>query len=92
MDWDALARCGGTIVVLMGVANLAVICDGLIARGLPADTPAAVVARAATPEQQVVRGTVGTLAGLADAAAVRPPALTVIGAVVGLDLTSPTGR
>lgn len=87
VDWDALARSGGTIVVLMGVANLGAICTGLVERGLAPDTPAAVVANAATPDQQVVRGTVATLPDLAALAGVRPPALTVIGAVVGLNLT-----
>ena len=70
----------------MGVAHLADICAGLIRRGLDADTPAAVIARAATPDQQVVRGTVATLPGLAAVAGIEPPALTVIGAVVGLNL------
>ena len=51
-----------------------------------------VVARAATPAQKVVRGTVTTLPGLASAAGVDPPALTVIGAVVGLNLTTPTAH
>jgi uroporphyrin-III C-methyltransferase len=86
VDWDALASGSGTIVILMGVANLGTICAGLIERGLPGDTPAAIVANATTPDQQVVRGTVATLPDLAAAAGVRPPALTVIGAVVGLDL------
>jgi uroporphyrin-III C-methyltransferase len=86
VDWDALASGSGTIVILMGVANLGTICAGLIERGLPGGTPAAIVANATTPDQQVVRGTVATLPDLAAAAGVRPPALTVIGAVVGLDL------
>lgn len=86
VNWDALAHSSGTIVILMGVAHLASICSGLVARGLAADTPAAIVAHAASPRQQVVRGTVGTLAGLAAAAGITSPALTVIGAVVGLDL------
>ena len=87
VNWDALAKSSGTIVILMGVAHLAEICAGLVRRGLDADTPAAIVAKAATPEQQVVRGTVATLAGLAATAGLEPPALTVIGAVVGLDLS-----
>jgi len=89
VDWDALATGSGTIVVLMGVTNLGAICAGLVERGLAPDTPAAVVANATTPDQQVVRGTVATLPDLAAQAGIRPPALTVIGAVVGLDLASP---
>lgn len=86
VDWDGLARCGHTIVILMGVKHLAAICAGLIARGLSSDTPAAVVARAASPDQLVIRGTVEALPGLAVDAGVEPPALTVIGAVAGLEL------
>lgn len=91
VNWDALAAGSGTIVILMGVANLAAICAGLIERGLAAETPAAIVARATMPTQQVVRGTVATLPGLAEDAGVEPPALTVIGAVVGLDLSAQDG-
>jgi uroporphyrin-III C-methyltransferase len=86
VNWDALAQGSGTIVILMGVAHLAEICAGLVARGLDADTPAAIVAKAATPGQRTLRGTVTTLPDIAATAGVEPPALTVIGAVVGLDL------
>jgi uroporphyrin-III C-methyltransferase len=86
VNWDALAHTHGTIVVLMGVAHLAEICAGLVARGLASGTPAAIVAKAALPDQRVLRGTVASLPALAADAGVEPPALTVIGAVVGLDL------
>lgn len=86
VNWDALAQTSGTIVILMGVARLAEICTGLIHRGLDGDTPAAIVAKAALPDQQVVRGTVATLPALAEAFGIEPPALTVIGAVVALGL------
>jgi uroporphyrin-III C-methyltransferase len=89
VNWEALARSSGTIVVLMGVAHLREICAGLVSRGLDTDTPAAVVARAASADQQVIRGTVTSLPDVAAAAGVEPPAIIVIGAVVGLDLKSP---
>lgn len=88
VNWDALAESSGTIVILMGVAHLTEICNGLISRGLDGSTPTAIVAQAATPYQRVLRGTLATIAELAKADAVQPPALTVIGAVVGLDLAS----
>lgn len=91
VDWTALATAGGTIVVLMGVARLAEICTGLVARGLPADTPAAIVARAGMPGSRLVIGTAATLPALATDAGIEPPALTVIGAVVGLHLQPPNG-
>lgn len=86
VDWQGLATGAGTIVILMGVANLAEICEGLILRGLGVDTPAAIVARAGMPGSQVITGTVTTLPALAAEAGIEPPALTVIGAVVGLGL------
>lgn len=86
VNWDAVAHSGHTIVVLMGVKHLPEICSGLIARGLDPATPAAVVAQAATPGQRLVRGTLADLPQRAAVAAIAPPALTVIGAVVGLEL------
>jgi len=70
----------------MGVAHLAEICDGLVNRGLDGATPTAIVVRAATPDQRVLRGTAANIAGLAAEHDVQPPALIVIGAVVGLEL------
>ena len=46
-------------------------------------TPAAVVADGSLSSQHEVRGTLGTIAGLARAAGIEPPATTVIGAVAG---------
>lgn len=88
VNWDAVAQTRGTIVILMGVTHLPEICAGLVARGLAADTPAAIVAQAATPRQTVLRGTVAELPAFAAEAGVEPPALTVIGAVVGLGLST----
>ena len=81
-DWEALARVGGTIVVLMGVAERGDIAARLMAGGRPPTTPVVVVVAATTPDQRTVRT---TLAGLADAA-VAPPATIVIGEVAGLHL------
>ncbi len=85
-DWAALARAGHTLVVLMGVTNLEAICAELITHGLPADTPAAIIADAASPGMRVLRGTVTTLPGLAAEAGIAPPAVTVIGDVAALEL------
>jgi uroporphyrin-III C-methyltransferase len=82
LDFAALARAPGTLVVFMGLASLAAIADGLVAHGKPASTPAAVVSAGTTPEQRVV---VAPLGAIADAAAsFEPPALVVIGEVVEL--------
>lgn len=80
--WDALARSGLTLVILMGVAALAPITEALLAYGLDPITPAASVADAGMPSQQVVRAPVGELAAAVAQAGLRPPAVTVIGPTV----------
>lgn len=75
--WEALAEVGGTIVVLMGVAERGVIAQRLMAGGLAADTPVAAVRHGTRTDQQVTRTTLGDLAE----ADVRSPATIVIGAV-----------
>jgi uroporphyrinogen III methyltransferase/synthase len=84
VDWDALGRAGGTLVILMGMAQRERIAAELMASGRGADTPVAVVHWGTTQRQQVVRS---TLAGLA-AIDLPAPAAIVIGPVAGLDLGS----
>lgn len=84
VDWSALARSGTTIVVLMGVRTLPSIAAALVAGGLDAATPAAVVADAGRSSQQVVRGTVTTIDALARDAGIGAPAVVVVGAVAAL--------
>jgi uroporphyrinogen III methyltransferase/synthase len=81
-DWESLARAGGTIVVLMGVAQRAEIAARLVAGGLDPATPVAAVTWGTRPEQRTLRT---TLAGLG-AAALEPPATIVVGAVAGMEL------
>ena len=83
VDWEALARIDGTLVVLMGMANRSEIARRLVAGGRPADTPVAVVEWGTTPRQRTART---TLAGLADVD-LGAPAVVVVGPVAGLDLT-----
>jgi len=83
-DWRKLAALSGTLVILMGMSQIHAICAALIDAGKAADTPAAVVMRASTPEQQVLCATLSTLAEQSTAAGFHAPALIVIGAVVSL--------
>jgi uroporphyrinogen III methyltransferase/synthase len=85
-DLDALARFPGTLVFYMGVGGLAEIARGLIAGGRSVSEPAAIVERGTMPGQRVVRGELGEIAQLAAAQEVRAPAVTIVGAVAGLDL------
>ena len=89
LDWGALARSGTTLVVLMGIATLPAITAELVARGMEATTPAVTVMEAGLPGQRSVTGTVADIARLGEEAAVRAPAVTVIGQVAGLSLQSP---
>jgi uroporphyrinogen III methyltransferase/synthase len=68
----------------MGLSNLPVICRELVAHGRKADTPAAVIHWGTTPRQRVVAATLADLPAATEAAKIEPPALIVVGAVVGL--------
>jgi uroporphyrin-III C-methyltransferase len=84
LDWQLLAKSRGTIVILMGVANLGKIADVLIKNGKAADTLVAIIERGMRKDRRV---TIGSLATITDAARnknVKPPAVIVIGDVVKL--------
>ena len=68
----------------MGLSGLATICQQLIAHGLPADWPAAVVAQGTLASQQVVSATLATLADAVARAGLQSPCLTIVGEVVRL--------
>jgi uroporphyrin-III C-methyltransferase/precorrin-2 dehydrogenase/sirohydrochlorin ferrochelatase len=82
VDWAALARLRGTLVVLMGMKNLPTIAERLIAEGRPASTPAAVIQEGSTDQQRSLRSTLGSVAADTAAAGLRSPAIVVIGEVV----------
>ncbi len=81
-DWENLPR-RGTLVFLMGLARLAEIAAGLQAHGWSPETPAAVIHSGSTRQQQVVIGTLATIA--AQAADLKSPATIVVGEVVSLN-------
>ena len=81
-DYESLARTGGTLVLFMGLGRLEELARGLIAAGLPASTPAAVVSRGTLPDQSTIAA---PLADLPERAAGLPgPALVVVGDVVAV--------
>ena len=83
LDWKALAKFPGTLVIYMGVSRLEGICKTLIRLGMPAETPAALVEAGTLPGQRTVTATLIDLPGRVADARLGPPALCVIGAVVG---------
>jgi uroporphyrin-III C-methyltransferase/precorrin-2 dehydrogenase/sirohydrochlorin ferrochelatase len=84
LDWPALARPGQTIVVYMGLLGLPILARELVAHGLPATTPAAVIQDGTTANQRVITGTLADLPGRAFDARLAPPTLIVVGDVVTL--------
>ncbi|MCE3269869.1 MAG: CysG [Ramlibacter sp.] len=84
LDWPAIARRRQTVVIYMGLAGLATICERLIAHGLPPDWPAAVVEQGTLVDQRVVTATLATLAEAVDNAGLESPCLTIVGEVVRL--------
>jgi uroporphyrin-III C-methyltransferase len=85
-DWAALARLGGTLVILTGRGRIRRTAAALIAGGRDPETPIAAISAAARPGQQVLRGTLKDLP-----APLPPPVTFVVGPAAALDLcTSPT--
>src|SRR2546423_2336628 len=84
INWEALAKVGGTLVILMGVTTLPHITRRLLDGGLPPDTQAAVIQQGTVPQQRVVTDTLENIAERAAIANIKSPAVVVIGAVVAL--------
>ncbi|HEY6099375.1 MAG TPA: siroheme synthase CysG, partial [Anaeromyxobacter sp.] len=81
--WDLLAQDrSATLVGYMGVSRLAEVAEKLVAAGMPASTPAALVAQGTTARQRTVVSTLGGLHDAGLAAGIHPPALFVIGPTV----------
>ncbi|MET9155035.1 uroporphyrinogen-III C-methyltransferase [Streptomyces griseoflavus] len=84
VDWPSLARLTGTLVVLMGVDKIGRIAETLVAHGRSPDTPVALVQEGTTAAQRRVDATLATVADTVVARNVKPPAVIVIGEVVGV--------
>jgi uroporphyrinogen III methyltransferase/synthase len=84
IPWQVLAQTQGTLVFLMGVKNLADNCRRLMEGGRNAETPAAVIEKGTSLEQRTVMGVLADIAARAKEAAIKPPAILVVGEVAGL--------
>jgi siroheme synthase len=80
-DWAALARVE-TLIILMGLSRLPEISASLLFNGRGANTPVAAIAQGSLPEERVVVGTLGTIAGDVALAGLKAPATIVVGEVV----------
>ena len=84
VDWPALGRLRGTIVLLMAVERIGHFASALIDGGRPADTPVAVVQDGTMRIQRSVRATLATVADVVRDEGISPPAVVVVGPVAGL--------
>jgi uroporphyrin-III C-methyltransferase / precorrin-2 dehydrogenase / sirohydrochlorin ferrochelatase len=82
VDWEAVARLTGTLLLMMAVENAGSIADVLVKHGRAAETPVAVVCDGSMPGERTVLATLGTLREAIEAGAVRAPAIIVVGEVV----------
>ncbi len=84
LNWQSLADPETTLVVYMGLANLGVIAQQLVAHGLAASTPVAAIEQGTTSHQRVLVASLADIAGKVADAAFEAPTLIVIGKVVSL--------
>jgi len=84
LDWPALTRPRQTVVFYMGIGAATEICRQMINHGLPSLTPAAVIRNGTQADQQTLLATLGTLPHRIAESGIKPPALIVVGSVVGL--------
>jgi uroporphyrinogen III methyltransferase/synthase len=84
IDYAALAKLGGTQVMLMGVERLGSITNEMLNQGVRSDLPVALVRSATTGKQETLTGTLSDIAQKAVASDFKAPAVVVFGEVVGL--------
>ncbi|MHA6795412.1 uroporphyrinogen-III C-methyltransferase [Pseudonocardia bannensis] len=84
VDWEALGRMRGTVVLMMAVERIALFAAALVEHGRPADTPVAVIQDGTTRIQRTLRATLATVAAQVREHEISPPAIIVVGPVAGL--------
>jgi uroporphyrin-III C-methyltransferase/precorrin-2 dehydrogenase/sirohydrochlorin ferrochelatase len=84
VEWPAVARLRGTVVLLMAVQNLPAIAAALLDGGRPTRTPVAIVSEGTMPGERTVLSTLGAVGEEVESQQVRPPAIVVIGDVVAV--------
>jgi uroporphyrin-III C-methyltransferase/precorrin-2 dehydrogenase/sirohydrochlorin ferrochelatase len=84
LNWKALAHPHQTVVFYMGLHGAPTLCKEMIAHGLPASTPVALVEQGTTPQQRVLIATLGTLLDVIKNEDIKPPTLISVGEVVSL--------
>jgi uroporphyrin-III C-methyltransferase / precorrin-2 dehydrogenase / sirohydrochlorin ferrochelatase len=88
VDWPALGRLRGTVVLLMAVERIGAFADALVAGGRDPGTPVAVVQDGTMRIQRTLRATLATVAAAVREHEINPPAVVVVGPVAGLSRTA----
>lgn len=84
LDWEGMVQAGGTLVFLMGVGHLESIVNGLLNAGQASTTPVAIVRWGSSWQQETLDGSLSNIVQLAQEARIKPPAIIIVGQVVGL--------
>ncbi len=84
LNWKALAHPHQTVVFYMGLHGAPTLCKEMVAHGLPASTPVALVEQGTTPQQRVLIATLDTLLDVIKNEEIKPPTLIIVGEVVTL--------
>jgi uroporphyrin-III C-methyltransferase / precorrin-2 dehydrogenase / sirohydrochlorin ferrochelatase len=84
VDWEVLAGSSGTLVLLMAVEQIGAVAGELIRRGRNPDTPVSVIANGTLPTQRTINSTLEQVEGMVTQEGIRPPAIVVVGDVVGV--------
>jgi uroporphyrin-III C-methyltransferase/precorrin-2 dehydrogenase/sirohydrochlorin ferrochelatase len=84
LNWSQLAEPNQTVVFYMGLQGLPEISRQLMAHGVPADMPAALIQRGTTPDQRIFTGSLQELPALVAREEIRPPTLLIVGEVIKL--------
>ena len=84
LNWKALAQPNQTVVFYMGLHGAPTLCKEMIAHGMPASTPVALVQKGTTPEQKTIIATLGNLVETVEKHQLQPPTLIIVGEVVSM--------
>ncbi|MBU3706326.1 MAG: uroporphyrinogen-III C-methyltransferase [Mycobacterium sp.] len=88
VNWDALAKLSGTLVLLMAVERVELFAAALLKGGRPAQTPVLVVQQGTTAAERILRATLSDVAERIRDEGIRPPAVIVIGPVAAFETLS----
>ena len=84
VDWERLGGSPGTLVLLMAVQRIGAVVAELLRHGRSPGTPVSVIADGTMPTQRTINSTLEQVEGMVTQEGIRPPAIVVVGDVVGV--------